>query len=224
MSSQPPGRDWDYLDGDGMALISQNHCLLMPSGLRLKLMEGYIWSLLRHGRARNAPIPKEMDHFQLIPTANREVVQRAYKQGVKKISLNVGQYMETAREWEESQRKIILEHLGINILKALFTKEEDRLRIERAANVSAQLVIKLDTRRRGLSPEGLVPLAREIAEESEDDVVIETGKGQRIQRGDLVMTKKVNVKAFAKTVDHIDAWHIMMEYFQDLKDSGVLEE
>ena len=187
-------------------------------------MEGYIWSLLRHGRAKNAPIPKEMDHFQLIPTANREVVEQAYKQGVKKISLNVGQYMETAREREESQSKTIRERLGINILKALFTQEEDRLRIERAANVSAQLVIKLDTRRRGLSPEGLVPLAREIAEESEDDVVIETGKGQRIQRGDLVMTKKANVKASAKTVDHIDAWDIMMEYFQDLEDSGVLEE
>ena len=224
LSAEPPGIDWDYLDGDGMILVSGDHFLLMPSGLHPKSMEQYIRKLLEQGREQNAPIPKEMDSFRLIPTANKDAIQQMYAQGVKKIGLNVGQYMETAREREDSGPKTIVERLSSDIWKSLITEEEDRRRIEEADNVSAQLVIKVNTRRRGLSLGDLVPIAQEIAEESEDDVVIETGGGQRIQRGDLVCKKTVKVTADAKTVSYTDAWEAMAEWFRELKESGVLEE
>ena len=224
LSFQPPGSDWDYLDGDGMMMISANHCLLMPSGLHPKSMEQYIRNLLELGRNEGAGISEEMDQFQLLPIARPAAVQQVCEQGVKKISLNVGQYMETARERDDYRHETIVERIGRGILSTLFTREEDRRRIERAENVSAQLVVKLDSRRPGLSPEDLAPIAQEIAEESEDDVVIETSKGQRFQRGNLVLKKVVDVAAFEKTVHHVHAWEIMAEYFRDLTNSGMLGE
>ena len=224
LSSEPPGTNWDYLDGDGMILISGNHCLLMPSGLHPKSIEQYIRSLLSLGREQGAAIQAEMEHFQLLAIADPHTVEQVYDQGIKKIGLNVGQYMETARERDDVRRERIVERLGKGILMTLFTKEEDRRRVEEADNVSAQLIVKLDTRRSGLSAEEFVPVARKIADESEDDLEIETTTGQRIKRGSLMLRKPTKVKSFAKTVHHNHAWELMIEYFHELEDAGILGE
>lgn len=189
----------------------------MLSGLRASSMEKYLRKLLEHGREKGVQIPKEMDNFRLIATANREVAQQVYHEGVKKIHFNVGLYGETVRE-------TIVKQLRPSLWDLFLKNEIPRRRIEDAANVTVELVIKLDARRSGLSPEDLVPLARRAVEENEDDVVIETAQGQRIRKGDLVLKTKVRVKAFAKTVHHNDAWDKMAEYFQYLESSGMLEE
>ena len=221
---QMPDESWDYLDGDGMMLVSGNHCLLMPSRLHPKSLERYVQLLLAHGREEHgAEIPEHIESFGLFPVANEQIVQQIRHQGVKKINLNVGQYMETARRHEDTGSTII-ERIGRAVLENLLTREEDRRRIEEAANVQARLIITCDTRRPGIQPDDLTPIAADIAAENEHDIEIETGTGQRIKQGQVVLKKQVEVASFGKTVHHGDAWDQMAQYFDELREGGMLEE
>lgn len=221
---QIPDESWDYLDGDGMMLVSGDHCLLMPSRLHPKSLERYVQLLLAHGRdERGAGIPEHIESFELLPVANEQIVRQIRRQGVKKINLNVGQYMETARRHEDTQPTIIRQ-LGRAILETLLDREEDRRQIEEAANVQARLIITCDTRRPGIQPEDLTRVAAGIAAENEQDIEIETGTGQRIKQGQVVLKKSVEVASFGKTVHHGDAWDQMAQYFDELREGGMLEE
>ncbi len=209
-----------------MVLVSDNHCLLMPSGLLAKTIERYMRNLLAHGQGKDARVPDKVDCFQLLSISNSETVKQLRHQGVKKINLNVGQYIETSRMAEESRPKgKIVEQLGLymrDTISALVTKEADRQHIEEAENVNARLVITFDGRRPGLRAENLAPIAEAIANEGEEDIEIETSTGQRIKGGHLILRKAVNVSGFAKTVHHNDAWEKMEDYFNELTRSGVL--
>ena len=219
-----PEEDWDYLDGDGMILVSDMHCLLMPSGLHPKSIERYMQLLLAHARyAYGADIPEHIESFELVPVANDNVVRQIRREGVKKFHLNLGQYLETARAGHDEHMTIV-ERLGRGIFESLLTREEDRRKIEEADNVQAKLVITCDGRRAGIEPDDLTPIARAIADESGDDIFIETGTGQQIKRGQVVLKKPVDVAIFAKTVHHRDAWDRMAMYFDELREGGMLEE
>ena len=57
LASASPGPSWDYLDGDAFMLISDDHCLLMLSGLGQKPIEHYIQNLLLHSQKQGASDP-----------------------------------------------------------------------------------------------------------------------------------------------------------------------
>ena len=224
LGTAPPGSDWDYLDGDGMVMVSSNHCLLMLSGLHPKSMERYLQLLLERGREKGADLPDRVEHVALIQIADPNAVREIRKQGVKSIDLDIGQYLETARDDDEAiSRKRIVERLGINVLLDLLTKEEDRRSIEEAENVNARLVISLDTRRPGLDAERFGEMVWPAAEEAPSDVTVKTESGQRLKRGNLVLSKPVKVSAFGKTVRHEEAWFEVGNYFHYLASKGILE-
>ena len=207
-----------------MMLVSDDHCLLMPSGLHPKSLERYVQLLLAHGRDNHeARIPEHIESFGLDPVANEQIVRQIRRQGVKKINLNVGQYLETTRRHDDTGPTII-KRIGRAILENLLEREEDRRRIEEAANVQARLIITCDTRRPGIEPEALTSIAAGIAAENEQDIEIETGTGQRIKQGQVVLKKSVDIAAFGKTVHHGDAWDQMAQYFDELREGGMLEE
>ena len=227
LATQPPGRAWDYLNGDGMFLASDDHCLIMPSGLLPKTIEGYVRRLILHARQQGASIPAGTEHFDLLPIANEQVVTQIRREGVKKLHLNIGQYHETATAGiERDQPRRLVNTLRRSVWDALVTRDDHRRLIEEADNVTAKLVLSLDKRRSGLQPEQLTPLVEDIVSEAdeEDDVQIETGSGQRIRRGRLVLKKAVAVEAFAETVQHARAWDEMINYLHDLERRGALGE
>ena len=205
-------------------LVSGNDCLLMPNGLHPKSIENIVLKLLEVAQQKGADLPDGAKAFQLLPIADKNMIQRVREEGVKKIHLNVGQYLETARDHEESYRMTIGRCIGRHLLEALFIKDEDRRQIEAADNVSARVVISLDGRRAGLQPEKLIPLANDLAFEDEEHLEIETKTGQRIKGENLVLKKGVKVRAFAKTVAHEHAWDEMREYWSYLAELKALEE
>lgn len=225
LSSLPPGDNYDFLDGDGMMLVSENHCLFMSSGLHQSSMVQYVRNFFQHSRNNNVNIPEAARDFKLIPIVNREVVDEIMNQGgFKKINLNVGRYMETARDSDKTRPQRIVEKLTNTIWKSLIYKDETLRQIEQAENVHAQLIITLDSRRPGLEHEEFDSIAQDIADEGLNDIEIETKTGKRIKNSELVLKKTVEIEAFAKTVHHNVAWEEMANYFSELRGSGILEE
>ena len=218
-----PDDDWDYLNGDGMVLVSDDHYLVMPSGLLPRSIENYIKSLLDHAHNQGAPIPDGHSRFTMTPIASTEIVTRILNDGVKKLNLNVGLYSETASDLVD-RADTIIQRIGRGVLDAIVRNDVDRRRIEEADNVTAKLTITIDSRRRGLQPEDLSTVAQEIYGESVDDINIETGAGERISRGSLILKKKVDVDTHGNTVQHVAAWREMLKYFRELDDDGSLDE
>ncbi len=64
LDERAPDDTWDFLDGDGMVLVADDHCLLMPSGLHPKALELYLRNLLQHGREIcRAAIPNNIGNY-----------------------------------------------------------------------------------------------------------------------------------------------------------------
>lgn len=224
LDASTPDDTFDYLDGDGMVLIAGNHCLLMPSGLPQKRLERYLRSLLIHGRDKGAEVPLCTERFELLAVANETVIDQIRQEGVKKIHLHVGQYLETARQYTSDQTTVT-QRIGRAILENLVEDERTQLEIEAAANLQARLTISCDRRYKGqLQPDDLKSIAQRIASEDNEFIEIETGTGQRIRRGQVVRKRSVDVVEFAKTVDHKDAWKKMVEYYTDLRNDGLLDQ
>ena len=222
LGEEPPGTDWEYLDGDGMVLVRDNHCLLMPSGLQAGTIEQYLRNLLAHGLDRGAPIHSDAGRFELVAIANSSLVSKVLSQGVKGLNLNLGLHAETVREMQvESQT--IARRIGRMVLETLIESDEDLRKIEEADNVQARLVVRIDSRKPGVAAEDLASIGQQVASESGGEVEIETKGGQRYRRGELALRKKVRVEAFAKTVHHNDAWEQMSTYLRELSSSGTLD-
>ena len=223
LDSRPPGKDWDYLDGDGMVLASANHCLTMSSGIHPKSIERYMAELLRMGRHSGAEIPSN-SFFRLLPIVNPSAIRRVYAEGgVKRIDMHMGRYLETAYVDDQEHEKFP-KRVGREIVLALIGKHDTRRRIEEAENVNAKLMISLDSRRRGLASEEFTDIAESLADENEDDVEIITRTGHRIRRGALMLRTTVDVDADGKTVHYGHAWERMTEYFENLHLGGYLRE
>ena len=227
LAEEQPGSDWDYLDGAGMVLVSGNHCLTMPSGLHKSSIAQFLHSLILHGPHPAGLVPSHAADLRLLAIARPDIARLLDEQGVKRIRLNVGQYAEIGRERDDRRSSTIVQSLRDTVwgtLLDMITNDADRREIEQAENVSAKLVISIDSRRRGLTHEALSPVASRIFEEGAEDIEIETKTGQRIRSGQLVLTKSVPVKASAKTVHHNHAWELMQEFFAELRRAGALEQ
>lgn len=111
LSSQPPGQDWDYLDGDGMVMVSGNHVLMLPSGLGQALLEKYMQGLLKNALDSGVSLPNDVRSFQLLPIANQDVMNTVRQEEIKNIRLNLGQYMESARSSDARLKKTITQTL-----------------------------------------------------------------------------------------------------------------
>ena len=183
----------------------------MPSGLPHPTIIRYLSSLL--------------DTSLLVtPLTDSDTATALHEQGVKQIRLNLGQYAETSREFERRRPRTIVQRLTSDMWEALITNEATRREIADAANVSARLMISIDGRRRGLTHETLRPLVTDVIAEDHEDIEIETGTGQRIRLGKLVLKKPVLVVADGKTVHYNDAWESMREFLGELRTRGALEE
>ena len=228
LSHVPPGQGSDFLDGDAMVLISGDSCLLMPSGFPKQSVTRFLRMFIVESATlgSEALVPNGAIGLRFLPIVAHDYAKLLTDEGVKSIHLDVGQYQETAQVLAEGRPRRTVGDLREQIWTTLkgLTSEQSRREIEKAAHVNAKLTITLDRRRPSLTHEAFVPIARQFVEEDVEDVVVETTQGKRIQRGDLVVKRPVNVSEFAKTVHHDDAWNHMRDYLAELRREGTLEQ
>ena len=224
LSNAPPGENWDYLDKDSMALLSDNHLLCVsPNGFPQASLVNYLRRLMEESGQKGADIPKEFLKFNLTQIANADITEQIQQEGIKKIDLNMGQFRATTDSQIDDRPETITKKLGRVLWDELVTGEQDRRMIEEADNVSAKLVITLDSRKPGLKPEDLADIATEISSEEEDAASFVTGKGNKIKQGELLMTKTVKLSRADKTVSYNEAWEQMEEFLLEMSQSGKLE-
>ena len=225
LQSEPPGEDWEYLVGDGMMLISDDHCLVSPSGLPQSAMRNFIASLLKKIEEGGASLPNKISRFNLFDVAKKGRAQELANDGIKKIDINIGGYHETYRDIE-SKGTTRIEQMSRKVLDMFcgYLRADSREEIEKSKNVCAHLVIKIDGRGYGLSTEEFGKAVKPIITESPHEVDIVTKSGLRIKRDDLILKKQISVAKSSSTVSYTNVWAEMKTYLDELRSSGSLEK
>ena len=225
LGTAAPGRSWDYLDGDGMVFISEDHCLILSVGIRREAVEQYLRLLINHAQQISTAVPDGASAFRLIQIIRPDLAQQISDEGIKMLRFpKLGQYWQTAIERDESSmRNNMAYRIAMGLPGLIAKKSSSRKRIEAADNMQAQLVILLSSQKTGLKPEELSEILGEDISEIPNEVEIETRLGTKFKQGKLILTKSVEVPTLDKTVEHQAVWDEMTEYFHDLRNTGALE-
>lgn len=223
LDTQGPPPNSEFLDGDAMVLLKDDHVLMMPSpGFSGKAIERYIRDLLDRA-VKDGTIPDDpaLPEFEIVPVVNPIVAAQIRREGVKMIELGLGSYRETVRS--------VAHDFGVKarvweIVSSLMTREQRSDLLESSADVTGKLVITMRRKRGVLEAAELVPLAESVSEsEGDDDVVLETYEGRKVRRGSIVLQKRVELAKYGKTVLHGAAWEAMVDYFRELARDGLLQ-
>ncbi len=96
-----------------------------------------------------------------------------------------------------------------------------------AENITAELVLKFDRREKG-DGKGqlrLQDIAKRVVEDEESDgFKIKTYNNDTLTAQEIVLRKIVKLEKNGKTVFHQDVWRCMSDYFNELRDKGILEQ
>jgi hypothetical protein len=216
----PPPRGADYMDGDLLLLISRNDVIICSSSLHDRKFSDYCSDVFT-----NAGLPPVASMFRLMPVADADRLAVIEDEGVKQISLDATAFSATA---DHVTRKSVRRRVGqgmIDAFRAIFQNDPDLHDINELENVSAELVIKFDRRKKGgkLAQERLRSIAKQLVDESSDGFKITTFRDTTLGQEEVVLHKKVSVPADGKTVQREAVFRELLTYFQELKDDGHLE-
>ena len=222
LGSEPPGDNWDYLDGEGFLCIKENHCLILANGIHPNSIFQYVRNLFRHDNK----LPSESDSFVFVAVSNPQYIRQLYDQGIKKIDLNIGQYMTSAMHQHESESLSGTPKIAKAITNCIITNPRSRKQVEKAANLQGRLVLAIDQRKPGLKPEEMTKIIKDanLVDDYEDDIIITTKTNNLIKKGELILKKKVKIICNAKSLSFQHVSEEMINYLNELEDQGLLEE
>lgn len=221
IATTPPPANCEFMDGDIMALVSGNHVILCSSNLHEKKAERYMVEIIDAAR-----IDANASKFGLCKKADVDKVRLIQTQGVRSINLNATLFDATL---EQIERTTVRKKIGgklMDEIKALVFEDQDAAQLEEAENLSAQIILKYDSRRKGctLGRQSVESLASQMIEDGDDGFTIETLGGETIKGSDITLRKTVSLTKHGKSVYCTDAWRALEQYFYELRDGGLLEQ
>lgn len=216
----PPPRGADYMDGDLLLLVSENDVIMCSSSLHEHKFSEYC-----AGVFDKAGLPPDASMFNLMPVADADQLEVIEDEGVKQISLDTTAFTATANH---VSRKSIRRKIGdgvMDVFRVIFADDPDLRDIDKLENLSAEMVIKFDRRRKGgeLAQERIQSIAKQLVSEPTDGFKITTFRGTTLGHDQILLHKAINVPADGKTVQREAVFREMLTYFQELNDAGHTE-
>lgn len=219
VTTTPPPKGHDFLDGDAFLYVKGNDVCLCSTGLR----DGGIAYFLRE-LVKKAKLRGDAHQFDLMKIANLDKVKLIKDAGIKEIELKATMFQASADYARRKSQPFGSLGAASRQLKAIFGKEND---VTNDA-LRATLVVKVDhrfTRGMKLGEKRLSSLAEQLIkfQENEDDFIIVTKDDQRIAPDEVFMRSTVLIDKSGKTVDRDKAWNELARFYRKLESSGALE-
>lgn len=215
MGLASPPEDTDFLDGELMILVAGSDVVVCRCGLPESIVSYYVESL-----APEADLLSENVAFALKKRADVEKLALIEDEGVLRISLNA-----VAGSAALSEALSPREQIGTGVwreVKALLGIETAR-EYRPLEDLFAQVSIKFD-KRIGGRPEQtkITDIARILIENEDDDggFMIETLTHRKLRGDDVVISKRVGLTDFGKTVAFSEALAEMAAFYGELSEEG----
>jgi hypothetical protein len=207
------------MDGDAFLHVRRDDVCLCSTVIRDGAIRYFFQSLFKKSKLR-----KDADKFDLIKVADIDKVKLIHAQGVKEVILKSTLYDATA---QYSKRKNQAAGIAGGIakhFKAFWGNEHDA----NADALQISLSVKTDARRKGLKlgETRIENFAENLLknQESDDDFLIITKKGQRVGPMEIYMRSKADIKTLGKSVERDDAWAALSAFFDSLEAIGATEQ
>lgn len=216
-----PPVNHDFMDGDLMMLVDGNNVLICASGVHDAKIVSYFVSLF-------GPLDlKDFEkRFSIDLVADVNNISLIQSEGVKEIALSSTLYEASVEKVRRESRREQLTGAVVDELLAIFRKDRTLKEIVDRENITAEVILKFDRRRKGgeVGSKRLSALAKDVLDESEGGFKITTLAGNTISGSELSLSKKVNLASHGKSVQWSAAAKALDEYRLDLKVGGHLDD
>lgn len=215
---QPPNQH-SFMNGDVFVLLRENDAVICNSGAREGVAKAYLSSALGACSVE--------DVFDLEQVADVDKLEMIQREGVKSICLSASAFRATKDRIERETKKTRLMGNFVDEFLRLYASQENTSLDELAnyENLQVKLEISFDSRRKGgkLAAEGLNNAARHLLKDEDKGFVILTKDGNTLTSEDIKVKKSVEIKEHGNSISCEHAWNEMLDYYQELRDSGVVE-
>jgi hypothetical protein len=221
VSTAPPPRNSDYMDGDIMLFARHNDVIVCVNGMHEARVRDYL-----RGLFEAAGLGDDAANFGLSRVADASKVQLIAQHGVKQVKLNASLYEASLDHIERTSVKQKLLGTVWDEFLAIFADDVKMKEISERENLTAEVVIKFDRRREGgeIGQERLAALATAVVEDDDEGFAIETLEGETIRSNQITLRKAVAIEAHGKSVYYSEAFDELLAYYDELTASGVLHQ
>ena len=211
----------DFMDGDVMLLLAGNDILICASSVHDGKITAYFATLFAA-----AGLDESKHIFSAERVANADKVQLIEDEGVKEIALNATMFEASLDRAKRTSHRQKLTGALIDEFMAIFSKDKSLKDIADRENITAEVILKFDQRRKGGEVGGkrLSALSREVVDQSTDGYRITTLEGNVINGAELSLSKQVEIAAHGKSVQWAPAAAALDAYYKELRADGSLEK
>jgi hypothetical protein len=216
-----PPKDHDFMDGDLMLLVSGNDVLVCSSATHDAKISAYFTALFSQ-----VNLEEYEQSFSLQYVADAQKLDLVQKEGVKEIVLSATAYEASIEQTKRESARQKLTGAVLDELLALFQKDAKLKDLTERENISAEVVLKFDRRRKGgeVGAQRLARLAQEVLDESSEGFTIRTLNGNTISGGSLTLSKKAKIPAHGKSTQWSPTAKALDDYYIELRKNGHLEK
>jgi hypothetical protein len=231
ITAEPAPTGKDFMDGDIFVLVKDNHVILCPSGIRENVAISYFLHVLNKSKQKQVASSLELDKV-----SNINKLKMIRKEGVKELLISSSLYRASLHELEnhQSTSSKLLAPISAQI-KSVFAKDIVLNDITELENLNIKLSLKFDGaegRKKHENPkfgdagrERLVRTAEMVLNEADDGgFVIVTAAGNKITADEISIADGIAIKVHGKSLNCLDAWEKLAQYFDKLKINGVLSQ
>ncbi len=211
----PPPEDTDFLDGELMALVTDDDLIVCRLGLWESMLSAYVQNL-----GPKASVDAEDASFGFKNRTDVDKLKMIEKDGVSEIRFE-GVASKAAVDHVAEDRSMI-EALTENVMETVraLTFAERKAPRPLSENLKVEVFLKFDGRSgTQIDQQELKDIATEVAT-TEDDFQIVTRAGKRITPEEVFLTKKINLQRYGKSVAFNDVFEEMKAYHAELTTPG----
>jgi len=219
LGTAPAPDGHDYLDGDAMVMLSGNDVIICVSNLHEKAVANYLRRLV--GEKGGLP---EKASFDLMKIANKNVIRKLIKSGVKAVTLDVGAFAESFNAIADGggSRATNAGHAIATFFRTLIEKDGKPDDYYLDENLNAAITIRADIRNgKGAAVEAASEAAENVLDLFQEGYQIETTSGITITPDQIVVRERFQFPAHGKTIQYKSAWSKMEEFYARLISEGV---
>lgn len=211
----PPPEDADFLDGELVALVTDDDLIVCRLGLWESMLAAYVENL-----GPKAGIDAEDASFGFKNRTDVDKLKMIKEDGVSEIRFEGVASKEAASHAAEDGS--IMDKLTGTVMETVraLTFAERKTPPPASDNLKVEIFLKFDGRSgTQIDQEELKGIATEVAS-NEEDFQIVTRAGKRITPEEVFLTKRVSLQRYGKSVAFNDVFDEMKVYYAELTSPG----
>jgi hypothetical protein len=228
LKSERPVAEGEWLNGDAFLFVKGDHVCMCSTELRDGAIHQYLFELFKKSK-----LPEDTVKFELLKVADMSKIKMLHKQGVKELEIRATMYKASADYEKRKGNATGLPGFVAKQVRALIGKPNDVTPDGLRVFLSIRTDRRFGQKALALGESRIEALAADVVKNQPKDgdkdkkyydYVIKTGTGQRITPDEVFMKSTVAIDADGKTVRCDKVWKELTKFFDDLEESGALEQ